>query len=159
MVEIELKYSVIHIPTFQPPLQASAGTSAGDTALPLSQATRRGAGGGLPGWARDRVELPRQEHTKRGGHRTDRQALAMLVVQPVHSTAQDMGKPCHGSGATRRSIACDTTTQPGGAPPAAAGRPAAAACCSLRPLKTCRTAATARICQPKKSASSARITM
>ena len=47
MVEIELKYSVIHIPTFQPPLQASAGTSAGDTALPLSQATRRGAGGGL----------------------------------------------------------------------------------------------------------------
>ena len=37
MVEIELKYSVIHIPTFQPPLQASAGTSAGDTALPLGR--------------------------------------------------------------------------------------------------------------------------
>ena len=52
MVEIELKYSVIHIPTFQPPLQASAGTSAGDTALPLSQATRRGAGGGLRGSGR-----------------------------------------------------------------------------------------------------------
>jgi hypothetical protein len=23
----------------------------------------------------------------------------MLDVQPIHSTAQDMGKPCHGSGA------------------------------------------------------------